>query len=240
MKIKVMIAEDERLAREELAYFIQQEEDCILTPSAENGRQLLELYDQYNPDVIFLDIHMPQMSGTEAAQQIKKNSQDDKFDPLLIFTTAYDEYAVNAFEIGALKPYASDRFKEAMSRIRERLPNRRNKKQQSNKLLVDDGEKKVVVAPETIFYAVKSDRVTEIHTNHNIIQAKMTLQEMEEKLSGYPFFRSHRSFLVNVDKIHEIKPWFNGAYNLMLKDDKKSEIPLSRTSAKALFQMLQK
>ncbi|UOF89983.1 LytTR family DNA-binding domain-containing protein [Fodinisporobacter ferrooxydans] len=264
MNIRAMIAEDERLVREELAYLIQQEEDFILCPSAENGEQLLELFHQYKPDVIFLDIHMPSLSGIEVAKTLafQKNENDTDI-PLLVFSTAYDEYAIQAFDLEAvdylLKPYDIQRFKATIERVRKKLgyrsgplmkaedgdsiskettPNSLSSNRHA-KLLIDDGEKVIVLSPQSIQYAVKQERWIEIHTDQGTIQAKMTLQELEEKVKHYPFFRPHRSYLVNLDYIYEITPWFNGAYNALLKNKEKTKIPVSRTSAKALFKILE-
>jgi two-component system response regulator LytT len=247
MKIRAMIVEDERLAREELAYLLQQEEDVTLCPSAETGDQLLALYDQYRPNVIFLDMQIPGPSGVEVARRLVAESRDDEV-PLFVFTTAYDDYAVEAFELEAvdylLKPYDEARFKVAMERVRKRMSNApaavqtQLREVRLSKLLIEDGERMVVLPPESICYAVRVDRYLEIHTEKETIQSRMTLQELEEKLRGYPFFRTHRSFLVNLDYIQEITPWFNGAWNLILKDGKRSKIPVSRAAAKRLFALL--
>ncbi len=253
MTIRVMVAEDERLVREELIYMLQQEKDFLLCPSAESGEQLLELYEKFEPDVIFLDIHMPLMSGVDVAKKLTKDKENP---PLFVFITAYDDYALEAFEVEAvdylLKPYDESRLKEASDRIRRRLsssskpvsPNEKNKRNSTNsipassKLLIDDGEKVVVLSPESIYYATRVERFVEIHTANEYVQGKMTLQELEEKLKGFPFFRTHRSYLVNLDFIQEITPWFNGAYNLILKGEKKTRIPVSRSAQKKLFQLL--
>jgi two-component system response regulator LytT len=240
MKIKVMIAEDERLTREDLAFLIQQEGDFILCPSAENGQQLIELYQQYEPDLVILDIHMPILSGIDAARQLRKISKG-KRTPYLIFTTAYDDYAIEAFKLEAidylLKPYDVERFKESITRVHKQMK-RPERKNANSKLLIDNGEKVVVVPPQSIFFAVRSERLIEIHTDKGVIQTKMTLQELEEKLTQ-AFFRPHRSYLVNLDYIDEIVPWFNGAFNIILKNEDQTKIPVSRSSAKQLFEILQ-
>lgn len=119
-RIKVMIAEDERLAREELAYLLEQEPDIEMLPYAASGRELLELAAQWQPDVVFLDVHMPELEGLQAARMLKASPHS----PLIVFTTAYDEYAVEAFGLNAidylLKPYSHIRFKESLERIRAR------------------------------------------------------------------------------------------------------------------------
>ncbi|SES90989.1 two component transcriptional regulator, LytTR family [Oceanobacillus limi] len=242
MKINVMIAEDERIAREELAFLLQQEEDIILCPSAENGEQLLSLYQEYQPDVIFLDIHMPGLSGVEAAETLRHDQDEKK--PLIVFTTAYDSYGVQAFDLQAtdylLKPFDQERLQEAMNRIRAGLNAKEPARPKIDKLILTVDEKMVVVDPKQIGFAVREGRGLKIYTlKQDVLETKMTLKELEDKLIGYPFYRSHRSYLVNMDAIQEIKPWFNGAYNLIIQDTVQSEVPLSRTSARGLFDVLQ-
>src|SRR5690625_2457803 len=129
MKINIMIAEDEYLAREELIYMLEKEKDIVLSPSAETGEELLELYFQHKPDVLFLDIEMPGITGVEAAKQIMKSTNQP---PMFIFTTAYDAYAIDAFEIEAidylLKPFDHVRLHQALERIRKRLAEKRDRK----------------------------------------------------------------------------------------------------------------
>jgi two-component system response regulator LytT len=248
--IKVMIAEDERLAREELSYLLQQEEDLELLPSASNGRELLELVRIWEPQVVFLDVQMPEMEGIQAARMLKASPQD----PLIVFTTAYEDYAVMAFGLNAvdylLKPYSHLRLKETLQRIRAKLaegtplPALASAKETApakkwNKLLLEDGEKHVLISPESILYAVREDRVIRVYTvEGQCITSRHTLQDLEEKLESYAFFRPHRSYLVNLNQIEQLVPWFNGAYNVILKDEKRTAIPLSREAAKELFRVL--
>ena len=240
MKISVMIAEDEMLALEELVYMLEKEKDIELCPSAETGDELINLYFEHKPDVLILDIEMPGVTGVEAAKRIMKSANEP---PLFIFTTAYDNYAIDAFEIEAvdylLKPFDHIRLHQALERIRKRLEDKRETPVQNspnNKLLIDDGEKMIVLSPDSIYYAVPSQRTLEIHTENEVIESKMTLQELEKKLEGLSFFRTHRSYLVNLNHIHEITPWFNGAYNITLKNKEKTTIPVSRSARKALFE----
>ncbi|MBO8163668.1 MAG: response regulator transcription factor [Brevibacillus sp.] len=256
MTIKVMIADDERLAREELSYLLSREQDVQLLPSAANGRELLELARQYQPQVVFLDIKMPEMEGIEAARILTAFDNS----PLIVCSTAYEDYAVEAFGLDAvdylLKPTDPVRLKETMNRIRTRLAQRH--KQQSAeeaaghtsqaaaasavkpaKLLIDDGTRLVVVDPSTILYAEREGRTINIHTLRQRYTSKLTLQQLADKLAAYPFFRTHRSYLVNLDYVYEVIPWFNGAYNVTLKDEKQTQIPVSRSCAKELFRRLQ-
>lgn len=242
MSIRTMIAEDEMMARKELLYLLKDEKDIILTPHAETGEQLIELYTEHKPDVIFLDVEMPGFTGVEAAKYITDQAGEDS--PMFVFTTAYDEYALDAFEIEAvdylLKPYDEGRFKKTMSRIRKSYASKVKKGTQdgqptASKLLVDDGERMVVVSPDSIYYAVPNNRQLEIHTEDKVIMSRMTLQELEEKLSAHEFFRAHRSYLVNLNHILEITPWFNGTSNLTLKDKARTVIPVSRSASKSIL-----
>jgi two-component system response regulator LytT len=245
MTISVMIAEDEMMARKELLYLLSEEEGVLLTPHAETGEQVIELYSEHRPDVIFLDVEMPGLTGIEAARYIMK--QDTNSLPLFVFTTAYDEYAMAAFEVEAvdylLKPYDETRFRRTMNRIRKSMANRMEKEKAPekkektlvSKLLIDDGERMVVVSPDSIYYAVPNKRFLEIHTEDKVIMSRMTLQELEDLLSGHFFFRAHRSYLVNLNHVLEITPWFNGTSNLTLKDKNKTKIPVSRSASKTIM-----
>ncbi|MGJ9459670.1 LytR/AlgR family response regulator transcription factor [Oceanobacillus sp. CF4.6] len=250
MKIHTMIAEDEQLAREELIYLLEKEKDVVLCSSAETGEQLIDLYIEQEPDVIFLDVHMPGMHGVEAAKKITELAYIQP--PLFIFTTAYDDYAVEAFEIEAidymLKPYDLVRFQTAMDRVRKRLLQLEVKGESSipnqgfpttSKLLIDDNDRMVVLSPDSIYYAVPFKRMLEIHTEDKVIVSRMTLQELEKKVQGFSFFRTHRSYLVNLNHVQEITPWFNGTSNVTLKDKKQTTIPVSRAARKHLLDLFE-
>ena len=250
MKIRVMIAEDESMARKELLYLLEDEKDIIVTPHAETGEQLIELYFEHKPDVIFLDVEMSGLTGLEAARYIKNHAKENP--PLFVFTTAYDEYAMDAFDIEAvdylLKPFEEKRFRRMMERVRKSIVNVRNTKKIEEvtvkpkvaKLLIDDGERMVLVSPDSIYYAVPNNRLLEIHTEDKVIFSRMTLQELEKKLEGQSFFRPHRSYLVNLNHVLEITPWFNGTSNLTLKDKNRTKIPVSRSASKTILQFFKK
>lgn len=242
MSIRVMIAEDERLAREELAYLLQQESDVELLPSATNGRELLQLVDEYEPDVVFLDMKMPEMEGIQAARMLSSRKRQ----PLIVFSTAFEEYAVDAFKLNAidylLKPTEPNRLKETLERIRKRVIERLPLQPQSvkvSKLLIEENNRLIVVDPVTIKYAMRDDRVIQIFTSNETHTTKMTLLQLEEKLLPHSFFRTHKSYLVNLDYVSELEPWFNGAYNITLKGAGRIQIPVSRTHARDLLKLLE-
>ena len=245
-----MIAEDERLAREELIYLLSREEDVELLPCAENGPQLLELARLYEPQVVFLDIHMPGPDGMKIAGELLKSDRP----PYMVFATAFEQYAVEAFKLEAvdylLKPYDENRIRQTLQRIRQKLGSEAPYQMTAiskapaaglkTKLIIDTGDRMIVVDPSAVAFAEKEEKWTRIHmTEGQVHETRQTLQELEERLANPTFFRTHRSYLVNIESIDEMEPWFNGAYNLILKDAKRSRIPLSRGAAKELMNRLQ-
>lgn len=254
MKIRVLIAEDERFARDELEYLLSREDDLQVVASVSNGKEAVDFYQEHGADVIFLDIEMPELNGREAAKMLIKQP----IPPYIVFTTAYEEYAVEAFAFDAidylLKPYDPLRLQESLARVRKAFAQDRiasageqqkedvgqstqDKKRTS--LLMDSGEKLIVVKPETIRYAVKEERFVVVHTEDRTIQTRLSLAELEEKLQGHSFIRSHRSYLVNLAHVKEVEPWFNGAYNIILNGNEGTKIPVSRSMAKDVLQRLE-
>lgn len=249
MKLHVLIAEDERLAREELIYLLSKEPDVVLLPPAASGLEALELALKHRPDAIFLDVQMPEMDGIQAAHRLAEINPR----PFIVFTTAYDQYALEAFQLDAvdylLKPYEEERFRQTLIRIRGRKTDAgsgypaqspvASPAFKRSKLLIDDGGRMVVLEPEFFLYAMKEEKVTRIFmADGRSYGTRQTLQELEERL-GSSFFRPHRSYLVNLEYIHELEPWFNGAYNAVLKDSQRTKIPVSRIAARDMIRLLQ-
>jgi len=266
--ISAVIADDESLARDELAYLLRQFADIKIIGEATEGREALEKILTLKPDVAFLDIHMPNVDGLAVARKLLEEGQD----LMIVFATAYDKHAIQAFEVNAidylLKPFDEERVLKTVERIRQRA-----KKQQNNakdemlnnslrellkkmagenvstgvgqqtlkisKLAVQGEESVVLIDPRDILYIYRENRDVFIKTTEKVYLTKLTLQTLEEKLVGFPFFRSHRSYLVNLKFAHELVPWFNGAYTLILNDEKRSKIPVSRAYVKALKDVLE-
>ncbi|WP_456277681.1 LytR/AlgR family response regulator transcription factor [Bacillus sp. AK128] len=242
--IKVMIAEDERLAREELEYLLRQEPDLELLPSAVDGKELLALVDQLHPDVIFMDIRMPEMEGTKAATLLSSKPDGG---PFIVFCTAYEQFALEAFRLNAvdylLKPYEVLRLKECLKRVRDRMrvanSRMRSTTPSNSRIIIEEGENIVVLDPYEIIYAEKEEKHLVIHTNKRKIKAKMSIQQFEDSFNDQQqFIKPHRSYLVNIDYINEIRPWINGAYNIKLKHDSKATIPVSRNTIKTVLSVL--
>ncbi|GIP36906.1 DNA-binding response regulator [Paenibacillus sp. J31TS4] len=251
-KIKVAVAEDERLAREELVYLLERETDVELVGTAVNGRELLELVEETAPDAVFLDIQMPELEGIQAARMLQGRDQK----PFLLFTTAHEEYAVEAFGLRALdyllKPYSPQRLKESLQRLREAVGTRRGDGADgtartlgaavsgsvaAGRLLVEDGERMVVLETKNLLYAEKEEKALRLVTVEGDYTVRLTLQELEDKLREQPFFRVHRSYLVNLDYVRELVPWLNGAYTLLLRGN-ETQVPVSRDAGKELIRLL--
>ncbi len=239
--IRVVIAEDEQLAQQELQYMLEEQGDIEIVGVASNGQEALDLYAKHRPDVLFLDIEMPKIKGIDVARQIRQMASSP---PFIVFITAYDHYALEAFDMEAvdylLKPYDDFRFMTMMERIRKRtgLPTPQVKKE-PKKLLIEHNEKMIALALEDIYFAMPVDRTLRIATKRGILESKLTLRELEEAIQSDAFFRPHRSYLVNLRHVKEITPWFNGAYNITMSDPDETQIPVSRSARKPLFEQFQ-
>ncbi|OBZ10238.1 MULTISPECIES: LytTR family DNA-binding domain-containing protein [Bacillales] len=256
MKLRVLIAADEHLAREKLIDLLSKELDIELLPPASTGMETVKLVRDFKPDALFLDVEMSGINGFQTARLL----HDLDFYPFLVFTSACDQHALEAFEVGAvdylLKPYGEDRLRQTISRIRERKPGTNVQAENDcvidasvqakgrerfihSRLLVDAHDRITVLDVETIVYAVKEEKFTRIYTTGGkSYTSKQTLHELAYRL-GPAFFRPHRSYLVNLNFIMEIEPWFNGAYNAVLKFHEQIKIPVSRNEIKDMLQLLQ-
>ncbi|UOE93032.1 LytTR family DNA-binding domain-containing protein [Alkalihalobacillus sp. LMS39] len=241
-KIRTIIIDDEPLSRDELKFLLQDYEDIDLIGEAESGEKGLTLIMTQKPDVVFLDIEMPQMSGIDLANTL----QNMRKVPLIIFATAYPDYAALAFRVHALdyllKPFDETQLQETICRVRNRLstPERSETSPPGRiaKLAVEHDGRIVYLHPSDITYLFREERETVLCTKDVKYSSKMTLKELEEKLKGYPFFRTHKSYLVNLDKVEQLIPWFNGAYQVKMVG-RKEEIPVSRNYVKSLREQLE-
>jgi len=251
--INVIIADDEEPARGELKFLLEQYDDINIIAEASDGEMAVKLCHEHKPDLIFMDIQMPALSGIEAAEMLVNSGNT----PYIIFVTAYDSYAIRAFELHAidylLKPVETVRLESSLTRIRKLLSSDHDisvslkamkdmlgdyKEQRCSKVItVCKDEKFYPVAVEKIKYAYADDKRTYLVTTSGKFTYKNTLHHMEELLPEN-FVRTHRSYIVNINFIKDIEPWFNGAYQITIVND-ENNVPLSRSHAKCFKEIMQ-
>ena len=219
-----IIVEDEYPARKELAYFIKTFSSIKIEEDFDDSMKALEYIQNHHLDTIFLDINMPKMDGIIFGKIIK--NMENK--PKVVFITAHPEYAIDAFEVEAfdyiLKPYSENRIITALHRL-ERSSS--NKPSTSNKITLWKNDKMMVINVEDIYYCQASERKVSVYSNKDKFEMVSTISDFFKKLPESNFFRCHRSYIVNLDKITEITPWFNNTYVIKL-GVMKTDIPVSR------------
>jgi two-component system LytT family response regulator len=238
--MKAIIVEDEILAREELKYFIKNYSNIEIVDEFEDGIEVLKFIQQNEVDVIFLDINIPSLDGVLLAKNISKFSKK----PYIVFITAYREHAVEAFEIEAfdyiLKPYSESRIISMLKKLEMSYNQQKNslhKNTISNKINLWKNEKIIVVDMDDIYYCAAKERITCVFTKYEEYSVNVSVSEFYNTLPKDKFFRSHRSYIVNITKIREIIPWFNNTYNLRLQDI-DYEVPVSRSNIKEFKQIM--
>ncbi|GAA0182375.1 response regulator transcription factor [Clostridium sediminicola] len=240
--ISVVLVDDERPSLEELEYIISKSSFAKIVGKFTNSIEAIEFVKIEEPDLVFLDINMPELGGMEFAEEIiKLNLKTD-----IIFATAYDKYAMSAFDKDAvdyiLKPYEDDRVFRALRKVKSRNKNFVKRQinvsgEKLNKIPIWKGEKIIFVNVEDILYCKVEEREVSIHTLKEKYFFNDTLSKLEEKLPKETFFRTHRSYLVNLSKILEVSPYFN--HTLVIKlEGSNEEIPVSRSNIKAFKEKL--
>ncbi|WP_445489773.1 LytR/AlgR family response regulator transcription factor [Niallia sp. 03133] len=248
--MKAIIVEDEIPAREEMEYLIKTHSNIDILASFEDGLDVLKFLQEEEVDAIFLDINIPSLDGMLLASNISKFAKK----PYIIFTTAYKEHAVQAFELEAfdyiLKPYDEKRIaamlkklEEAFNRNYKGLTKESDSKGQvantrtQGRINLRKNDHIIVTDVNEIYYAAASEKVTLVYTKEDEYMMAMSISEFHSKLPQEIFFKCHRSYTVNLTKIHEIVPWFNHTYLLRLKD-LKGEVPVSRSKTKEFRQIM--
>ncbi|WP_099187826.1 LytR/AlgR family response regulator transcription factor [Tepidibacter mesophilus] len=228
--MRCIIVDDESPSRDELKYFINNFSSIEILKEFDDSLDALKFIESNDIDVIFLDINMPKLDGVCLARVINKFNKDFK----IVFITAYKEHAIEAFELEAfdyiLKPYSEARILTTLKKI-ERLEVCEEKKCICDRVTVLKDEKMIVVNIKDIYYCKSSERDTLVYTKCEEYTVNMSISEFYNKVSGYDFFKSHRSYILNIDKIEEIIPWFNNTYNVKLRD-LDIKIPVSRKNIK--------
>jgi len=229
--MQTLIVDDEPLARNELAYLLERCEGITAIVEAESIEEALEKMLQYEIDLIFLDIHLTSESGLTLANKINQL----KNPPMVIFATAYDEYAIKAFELNAtdyvLKPFEWPRIQDAVQKAwasyqKEQVHLQENKPEFLKTIPIQMDERIYIVKIEDIIAIAVDNGITTIYTIEREYTTNEPLNAYEEKVKGHAFLRVHRSYLLNVKEILEIQPWFNHTFLVTMSNQVK--IPVSR------------
>lgn len=230
--IKTLIIDDEPLARSIVKSYLQKDDAFTLVGEAADGFEALRLIQETQPDLIFLDIQMPKISGFEMLELLPEP-------PAVIFTTAFDQYAIKAFETNALdyllKPFQFERFQQALQKFKERYKqnNHRFDKlesiiQQENRIVVKDGSEIRVIPVKEVDYLEAYDDYVKIYQGAKYILKKQTMSTFEQQLPSHLFMRIHRSFIINLDQLTRIESLEKNAYVAVLRSG--ARIPISRQS----------
>jgi len=261
MDLRAVVVDDEQLARDELGYLLGQLGGIEVIGQAGNGVEALSTIDRLHPDVVFLDVQMPGLTGFEVARRMLDTQNGSH----IIFVTAFDQHAIEAFEVNAvdylLKPVEQARLELAVQRARRRIEVDRidqaagvaggpaglnaqlekivqlvtERQGRRERLAIKVGERFLLVQADEIIYAsLADDSIAVVTSQHAGTSNYRTLDELQARLDPDVFWRVHRSHLVNINKIKEIVPWFSRNYILRMKDDKSTEIPVSRMQTRRL------
>ena len=247
--MSAIIADDEPLAREELRFLLDEIGDVEVVGTASNGLEALELIEKLDPALAFLDIRMPGLDGLGVVKRLRENQIDP---PHIIFSTAFDQFAVEAFKLEAmdylLKPVDRERLAATLVRARRAVADRITEswpvtaapgKPAFIKLLLRSGQRNLVIGPEELVYATIANGVITLVAAQAEGQSNFrTIEELQAALDPEMFWRAHRSYLVNVNRIREVIPWFKSTYQLRMDDKKASEVPVSRLQSRRLREML--
>lgn len=257
MKIKTLIVDDEAIARERVRRFLDAESDIEILGECRDGRETVTAIRKLQPDLVFLDIQMPQMSGFEVLAAIGSQPL-----PAIVFVTAYDQYAIQAFAVHALdyllKPFNQERFRQTLNHVRKQLA-RRDESSRHNSVdsrllsLLEDiksgpkfAERLVIKATGRVYFLKTGEidwieacgNYVNLHVGDETHLLRETLSHLEGRLDPAKFLRIHRSRLVNLDRIRELTPLFNGDYTVSLQDG--TELTLSRTYRDRLQDLIEK
>jgi two-component system response regulator LytT len=264
MSINTIIVDDERPARDELAFLLKSFPEISLVAQGKNGLEAVTLVKEHEPDLLFLDVQMPGLDGFGV---IKKLAERKVRIPQIIFATAYDHYAVHAFEVSAvdyvLKPFDKTRIAKAIQRAKKHIeanepsdekmetlaaqmgngaaaaPATKASASQPVKLLVKSQARLILIdAEDLIFAAIEDGSITITSRDVEGSSNYRTIDELAAALDPATYWRPHRSYLVNINHIQEVVPWFKSSYVLKMNDKKATEIPVSRAQTKRLRELL--
>ncbi len=263
MAISTVIVDDERPARDELAYLLKGFPELEVIAQGKNGLEAVSLIKEHDPDLVFLDVQMPGLDGFGV---IKKLVERRVRMPQIVFATAFDNYAVHAFEVNAvdyvLKPFDKARIAKAVQRAKKMVESHTSpvdrletlvgqlgaglggglpkpKQTQPVKLLVKSQARMILVDAEDMIYAsIEDGSITIVAREAEGSSNFRTIEELADSLDPDIFWRPHRSYLVNINHIKEVVPWFKSSFMLKMNDKRASEVPVSRGQTKRLRELL--
>ena len=240
MKIRTLIVDDEPLARERIRTLLEDEPDIEVIGECDNGATAVETITEKKPDLLFLDVQMPELDGFGVLDQI-----NDKHMPAVVFVTAHDAFALQAFEVHAvdylLKPFDRERFKKALDRALETLKRRQTDElshrlsallaevkpeARIDRLAIKSAGRVIFLRLDEIDWIDAADNYVNLHVGNESHLHRETMTAMEERLKGGKFMRISRSTIVNVDRIKELQPLFHGEYSVILRNG--TRLTLSR------------
>jgi two-component system LytT family response regulator/two-component system response regulator LytT len=270
MSLSALIIDDEQLARDELKYLLDSVGGVDVLAQGTNGIEAVNLIEEHRPDLVFLDVQMPGLDGFAVIKRLREQSEararmhpgaEEEPLPHIVFATAYDQYAVRAFDVNAvdylLKPFDRERVEQAIERVKSRIAggpsqvapsaqidtllrllNRPQAAHQPAKLIVQAQSRLLLVDQAEICYAAIDEGVIRVVTQTFEGQSKCrTLEELLDLLDPALFWRAHRGFVVNINHIREVVPWFKSSYQLRMNDKKQTEIPVSRSQTRRLREL---
>ena len=249
--LTTIVVDDEQLACAELSYLLRDFPEVDLIATGSNGLEAVDLIRKMDPELVFLDVHMPGLDGLGVVRRLREMELEP---PHFIFVTAYDQYAVEAFRIEALdyilKPVEKGRLAETIERARRIIQEKRSADTSAvlakapppsaprTKLLVRNSNRNFIVDANDVIYATIDDGlITLVTTQIEGHSNYRTIEDLQANLDRELFWRVHRSYLVNINRIKEVVPWFKSSYQLRMDDKKHTEVPVSRVQTKRLREL---
>jgi two-component system LytT family response regulator/two-component system response regulator LytT len=243
--LSAIIVDDEQLAREELAFLLKDFPEVEVVATGANGLEAMALIEKLEPDIAFLDVQMPGLDGIGVVRRLREKK--DGYLPHFVFSTAFDQYAVEAFRLEALdyvlKPIEKERLAETLARAQDRLTTEPEPPpkptQQRSKVLIRSGVRTLMIDANDLIYAtIENGVITLVSYLAEGLCSYKTLEELQADLDPNIFWRTHRSYVVNINHIREVVPWFRSSYQVRVDDKKGTEIPVSRVQTRRLRELL--
>ena len=250
MPIRALIVDDEPLARKRIYDLLRQDKEIEVVGECGSGSAAMELLERDKPDLLFLDIQMPEVDGFDLLDALEGSI------PAVIFVTAYDKYALRAFDAQAvdylLKPFNESRFQQALSRAKEKirkagplvnaellslLKDVQSGRKAADRLVIKSGGRVLFLKTTDIDYVEAAGNYLNLFVGKETHLIRETMQSLESRLDPERFLRIHRSTIVNLERIKELQPWFGGEYVVVLRDGRK--LTLSRTYRARVQQLLE-